>query len=755
MKKERINYCGDQLDKLKTKAENAEKEAIAEKEKAQKALAKAEEMQLKVETAMFDKAVKEQNKEWKGYANYDWTDDYDENTKNGLEILEKTDSLDLSNNALLRLPKEVAECPNIKHINLLGNRNINWQASAETLEKLNSEVGIYVSVYDLDSIPSKYWNKITGIEILQNELNEIPQNILQQKQLVYLDLSGERHTRNNFTALPLELFQLINLQYLNLSCNQLSSLPPEIGNLSNLTELNLCYNQLSSLPLEIGNLNNLTKLSLWYNEISSLPLEIGNLTNLTTLDLESNELTTLPPEIGNLSNLTELYLMWNKLSRLPSEIGNLSNLTTLDLMENDSLDITSVINAFKNFSKKIIISTNWKESNKENSKLLIIISEQNSLPLEIENFTNFEIDWNSWANNMSNAKNYKDAIICYKKAIELKPDNNDYYNSLGVMYSYLEQYEDAIICYKKAIELNPDSDVYYNNIGSAYFYLEQYEETIIYYKKASELNPDKATYNINIGVMYYNLKQYEDAIIYYKKASEIDTTNAVCYNYIGLAYFELEQYEEAIIYFKKASEIKSDHDGYYNLIGVMYSYLEQYEETIIYYKKASEINPDNALYYSNIGWAYSNLEQYEEAIIYFKKAIELEPDNDVYLRDIAVSYRNNKEYEKSLTYYNKAIELNPTGNYYQSRAFAYIKLGKFPEAKADLEKAESLYPDNKWIYIYWSCYYSLQKNTEKALENLQTAIDKGFANKKWLETETSLDFIRSDKRYIEIVEKME
>jgi len=63
---------------------------------------------------MFDKAVKEHFKDWKGFANYDWTDEYEDNTKKGLEILQKVDSLDLSSSALLRLPTEIAECPNFK-----------------------------------------------------------------------------------------------------------------------------------------------------------------------------------------------------------------------------------------------------------------------------------------------------------------------------------------------------------------------------------------------------------------------------------------------------------------------------------------------------------------------------------------------------------------------------------------------------------------------------------------------------------------
>ena len=151
---------------------------------ANNALAKADEMQLKVETAMFDKAVKEQNKEWKGYANmcYSNGDLKDE----GKKILEKIDSLDLSNNALLRLPKEITECPNLKHINLLGNKDIDWQ-DCFTKVKTTEIKSIYVTVNDLSEIDSTYWHLITGIEILKDELQEIPKNILQQKQLTYLD----------------------------------------------------------------------------------------------------------------------------------------------------------------------------------------------------------------------------------------------------------------------------------------------------------------------------------------------------------------------------------------------------------------------------------------------------------------------------------------------------------------------------------------------------------------------------------------
>ena len=120
-----IDLCGFQLQQLKQRADSLLRVA-------NQALARAEEMQRKVETAMFDKAVKQRFPEWKGYANYQ-----DRETYKRTEILDKIDTLDLSQNALLRVPQEVAECKNLKLINLLGNPDIDWIQSAETFAKID------------------------------------------------------------------------------------------------------------------------------------------------------------------------------------------------------------------------------------------------------------------------------------------------------------------------------------------------------------------------------------------------------------------------------------------------------------------------------------------------------------------------------------------------------------------------------------------------------------------------------------------
>jgi len=303
-----------------------------------------------VDTA-FDAAVKKRVPEWKGYANYG------SQTELRAQILNKIDSLDLSQNALLLVPQEVAECKNLKLMNLLGNPDIDWKQSTETFAKLGSQVGMYVSVYDLSAIDSAYWQLVTGIELLQkligkdeynsdvyHRFDNIPTNILQQKQLVYLDLSG-------------------NSTYLYIVTNFFS----DITSVCNLTQLRY--------------------LNLQYCNLKELPIEIRKLTNLTSLDLEGNKLTTLPVEIGNLQNLRSLDLKNNQLSTLPNEIGKLTNLTYLDLRYNYALDNTSVCNIFSKFPKKIQLTTGYIV-NSEIDELIILLPNFTTFPSEIGNITN-------------------------------------------------------------------------------------------------------------------------------------------------------------------------------------------------------------------------------------------------------------------------------------------------------------------------------------------------------------------------------
>lgn len=69
---------------------------------------------------------------------------------------------------------------------------------------------------------------------------------------------------------PVELWEVRELQKLNLSLNCLSALPPGLGRLQSLVVLNLSGNELANLPAELGLLRNLRVLFAYRNQLSEV-----------------------------------------------------------------------------------------------------------------------------------------------------------------------------------------------------------------------------------------------------------------------------------------------------------------------------------------------------------------------------------------------------------------------------------------------------------------------------------------------------
>ncbi len=178
--------------------------------------------------------------------------------------------------------------------------------------------------------------RVTGLHLRGDTLalwwsegtEEIPPELGQLAQLQWLDLSYNQLTGK----IPPELGQLAQLQRLDLSYNQLTGkIPPELGQLAQLQRLSLYYNRLTALPPELGQLGQLQNLDLSHNQLIALPPKLGQLGQLQNLDLSHNQLMALPPELDQLQRLEFLFLSHNRLTTLPPE---LSQLQRLDLSHN-------------------------------------------------------------------------------------------------------------------------------------------------------------------------------------------------------------------------------------------------------------------------------------------------------------------------------------------------------------------------------------------------------------------------------------
>ena len=173
-------------------------------------------------------------------------------------------------------------------------------------------------------------------------------------------------------------------------------------------------------------------------------------------------------------------------------------------------------------------------------------------------------------------KFYEDAILQYRKALDISPKDAVLQNKMGIAYHQLQNIAMAKKQYELAKKLNPKYSEAWNNLGTIYYGIKKYKKAVKCYDKSLELNPQSATAYHNMGAAYFGLKKYEKGFQAFQEAFRLDPTildrtsnygtvikttelNQAMQNFYLAKIFAMNgQQEKAIAYLLKALELGFD-----------------------------------------------------------------------------------------------------------------------------------------------------------------------------------------------------
>lgn len=233
--------------------------------------------------------------------------------------------------------------------------------------------------------------------------------------------------------------------------------------------------------------------------------------------------------------------------------------------------------------------------------------------------------WLELGNITQLANRYSDAAFCYVKFLEIVPNDGERWFSLGVLYLNLRDQEKAAESFEKAVSLKAREAESYGYLASIYSDRKEFEKAWDAYNRFEGVfgTPDSVLYWFDKGKVAIKLGSrdiafFDTALACFKRSADLDFSFSAAYEYAGLSMYYKREYAAAIPYFLKKIELDSSSVNSLRNLAFCYLKLESYDNAAATFEKALVIKPEDTQMRSMLGKIYSYNEKYVSAIKHFE-----------------------------------------------------------------------------------------------------------------------------------------
>jgi serine/threonine protein kinase/Tfp pilus assembly protein PilF len=310
----------------------------------------------------------------------------------------------------------------------------------------------------------------------------------------------------------------------------------------------------------------------------------------------------------------------------------------------------------------------------------------------------------------------------------------------------------------------------YNARLKGRFFLQKLSKTdtetaIKYYRQAIELDPDYATAYaamaycyLQFGIYYYfpARQVFPKAKAAATKALEIDDTLALAHSAIAGVHYQYDwdfesarqRSERAIELAPNCTSSRGNYAGYFAVTGLM-------DKAIAEQKRVLELDPISFTQNVHLALYYLRARQPEEARQQLLKVREFSTNHPWALWLLATTYALDMRYDKGITLLHDAV------NAAKDFTPLVAALGWFYAISGSKKGAQEIISDlskkAKTIYVppflFAKIHAALGQNDE-AFQWLEKAYEERDCSLSWLLTDESVDCLRSDPRFDELLKKI-
>lgn len=315
------------------------------------------------------------------------------------------------------------------------------------------------------------------------------------------------------------------------------------------------------------------------------------------------------------------------------------------------------------------------------------------------------------------------AVITLKKFIEASPESLSAYFFLANIYAtQMKDYAKALKTYQSLLGLDPDDTKVLGLIAEVHLARKDYVEALKTLLALQALTPTDLNIQMRIGLLYYELKDLNRATQTFESLIKLNPNLDKIHYYLGLLYQEKQDFKAAVAHLALIPPASEFYPDAVTRQAVMYQKIGETDHALTAAMAALNRQPLNPDFYDLVSSLYSIKHDYGKALSVLKSGLLKLPKNEHLLFATGVIYEKMGNSE-SLAWMKKILEINPENvlalNFI---GYTYAEQGKnLGEAKAMIEKAAKLKPDDGFIIDSLGWVYFQTGNAAKALELLKKA----------------------------------
>lgn len=312
------------------------------------------------------------------------------------------------------------------------------------------------------------------------------------------------------------------------------------------------------------------------------------------------------------------------------------------------------------------------------------------------------------------------------------------WGKLGMNLDVHDLKKEAMVCYRKASVLNPE-DFRWPYYTALVLSGTNSAEALTYFERSTNLKSDYAPAWIRYGQTLFDAGRSEEASEKFNRALQIEANS---HAYVGLARIQMGQgkLQDSLTNLLEAVRIQPKHGEARGLLSEVYRRLNQPADsqrelllsqqlpkrTILADEQTGQLTAEgvSSYWYDVRGRSYLEQGQYEAAIREFTVAAKASPDPR-YFDTLGIAHQYLKRYDEAAKYHRRALELKPkSAVLLNNLAAALFEAGKHSEALDSVETAIQTEPKFPYSYQHLARLHLRSGNRKAALAAYKSGYDR-------------------------------